>query len=74
MKKFSFKKFFILHLGFPKNGFNSATQNFAKSLKMLFPNAQNIRFYHRGRLKKIIRGFIRKKFDIKRFNVSPGFP
>ena len=74
MQKISFKKFFILHLDFPKNGFNSATQNFAKSLKMLFSNTQNIRFYHRGRLKKVIRGFICKKFDIKSFNVSPGFP
>ena len=52
MKKILFKKFLTLQLAFPKNGFDIVTQNFAKAWKMLFPNAQDVRFWPQGSFKR----------------------
>ena len=45
MPKFWFKKILTLCLTFPENGFNLITQKFEEKWKMLFSNAQNIRFW-----------------------------
>ena len=51
--KYWFRKFLTFCLAFPKNGFNFITQKFAKKLKSLFPNAQNIRFRPQGSFKAL---------------------
>ena len=51
--KFWFKQFLMFCLTFSENGFNLVTQKFVKNRKMLFSNAQNIRFWVQGSFKTI---------------------
>ena len=51
--KLWFKDIWTLCVTFPSNGFNFVTQKIAKSWKMLFSNAHNIRFWAQGSFKTI---------------------
>ena len=53
----------MLCLTFPENGFNFATQKFAKNLKMPFPKAHNICFEP-----KLASKLLSKKLPLTKFS------